>query len=353
MLVKMPTSAAVVLLFLTLPSVHIAAESPAAEPQPRRILFDTDPGGDDIFALLWLQSLARQGHAEIVAVTTVGGNVSSRQTFENASRVLALGGHASVEVARCATADRPAADASHIHGLDGMGNLAQQLPAAPHRWDDAPRADDVIIRRLEQSPGQITLVAVGPLTNLAAAERKRPGILKRAREVVVMGGAFTRRGNVTPHAEFNIYCDPAAAQRVFDSRDDIVVLPLDVTTRVNFRPEHAAEVLRGAPTSATANFLADLTQFLTHTTLGFREADGLACFHVHDAATLAYLYHPELLLLRRAHVRVETEGRWTTGQTVFDQRHGAKRQANAWVAQQVDATNLLSILVEDFKLLSR
>jgi inosine-uridine nucleoside N-ribohydrolase len=174
-----------------------------------------------------------------------------------------------------------------------------------------------------------------------------------AKEVVVMGGAFTRRGNITPQAEFNVYCDPSAADQVFQSRDDIVVLPLDVTTRINFQPQHAAEVLRAAPDSPTAKFLNALTRFLTRTTLGFREAEGVACFHVHDAATLAYLYHPELLLLRRAYVRVETEGEWTTGQTMFDQRHSAKRQANAWVAQQVDATNLLSILVEDFKLLCR
>jgi inosine-uridine nucleoside N-ribohydrolase len=92
---------------------------------------------------------------------------------------------------------------------------------------------------------------------------------------------------------------------------------------------------------------------MTKTTMSYRDTEGVAGFHVHDAATLAYLFHPETLLLRRAQVRVESEGRWTRGETVFDERHGAKPQANSWVALQVDATNLLAILVEDFKMLCR
>jgi inosine-uridine nucleoside N-ribohydrolase len=319
--------------------------------KPRKILLDTDPGGDDIFALLWLQSLARQGHAEIVAVTTVAGNVNERHTFANAGRTLALGGFPGVEVGRGANAGRQSVDAAHVHGEDGMGNLSGTLPAATHRWSKARPAAEILIEKLRGEPGEITLVAVGPLTNLAEAEAQCPGILSQAQEVVVMGGAFLRRGNITSQAEFNIYCDPEAAARVFASRDDIVVLPLDVTTRITFTEEHAQAILKEAPDSAVASFLVDLTRFMVKTTMGFRASEGVPGFHVHDAATLAYLFHPETLLLRRAKVQVETEGRWTRGQTLFDERYGAKAPANAWVALQVDTQNLLAILVEDFKLL--
>jgi inosine-uridine nucleoside N-ribohydrolase len=316
---------------------------------PRKILFDTDPGGDDIFALMWLQSLARQGHAEMVAVTTVGGNVGARQTFENASRILALGGTSRVEVGRCVTVDKDKVDAAHIHGTDGMGNLSRTLPKTEHHFDTARSASEIIIEKLRQQPHEIIVVAVGPLTNLAAAERQSPGILAKAKEVVVMGGAFRRRGNITSQAEFNIYRDPAAAETVFRSRDDIVVLPLDVTTRVTFTVRHAEAIRRAVPNSVS-EFLTNLARFLAKTTAGFRESEGTAGFLVHDATTLAYLFYPETLLLRRAHVHVETEGKWTRGKTVFDERHGAKRAANAWVALQVDATNLIAIMSEDLKL---
>lgn len=319
--------------------------------EPRRILFDTDPGGDDAFALLWLQSLAKQGHAKIVAVTTVAGNVGSRYTFANACKTLALGGFGHVEVGRSVPVDEGGEDAAHIHGTDGMGNLSRTLPDPKHPLSEARRADDIIIEKLSAAPGDITLVAVGPLTNLAAAEEKRPGILAKAKEVVIMGGVFRQQGNITSRAEFNIYCDPEAARKVFASRDDIVVLPLDITQKITFTAEHAGAVSQAARESRIGRFLADLWQFMAKTSMSYRSTEGVRGFHVHDATTLAYLFYPETLLLRRAEVCVETKGEWTRGQTVFDDRHTAKTKANAWVAVQVDAANLLAVMVEDFKVL--
>ena len=118
-----------------------------------------------------------------------------------------------------------------------------------------------------------------------------------------------------------------------------------------FTDENAQSVRKSASGNAVADFLVALARFLTATTMGYRDTEGVAGFHVHDAATLAYLFYPETLSMRRAEVRVETKGQWTRGQTVFDERHGAKPQANAWVAMQVDAVNVLAILVEDFKVL--
>jgi inosine-uridine nucleoside N-ribohydrolase len=331
----------------------VAADAEGDRRVPRKILLDTDPGGDDVVALLWLQSLAKQGVAEIVAVTTVGGNVHERYTFANASKMLTLGGFDSVEVGRSSPLKDASDDASHIHGADGMGNLSHTLPPAKHRLDDARFAHDIIIEKLGAAPGDITLVAVGPLTNLAAAEKKSPGILAKAKEIVVMGGAFRCRGNITSQAEFNIHYDPEAAQTVFAARDDIVVLPLDVTQQITFTTQHAAQISHAEPTSEIGHFLVKLTQFMSKTSMSFRATQGVQGFHVHDAATLAYLFYPETLSLRRAKVRVETQGEWTRGQTLFDDRHGPKPQANAWVALEVDDVNFLAILAEDLKVLMR
>jgi inosine-uridine nucleoside N-ribohydrolase len=300
---------------------------------------------------LWLQSLAKQGFAEIVAVTTVDGNVENRFTFANASKTLDLGGFGHVEVGRGARMREPAEDAAHIHGADGMGGLAKTLPAAKRQLSQARDADDIIIDKLRGAPDEITLVAIGPLTNLAAAEKKRPGILAKAKEVVVMGGAFRRKGNITSHAEFNIHYDPDAARKVFSARDDLVVLPLDVTQQVTLTTEHAGAISRAAPESPIGQFMVALCKFMSKTSMSYRATKGVRGFHVHDAATLAYLFYPETLMLRRARVRVETRGEWTRGQTVFDDRHLAKTGANAWVAMQVDSLNLLAVLAEDLKVL--
>jgi inosine-uridine nucleoside N-ribohydrolase len=263
-----------------------------------------------------------------------------------------MGGFEMAEVGRAASARESGQDAAYIHGADGMGNLSLRLPPPARRLAAARQSDEIIIEKLSTAPGEITVVAVGPLTNLATAEEKSPGILAKAKEVIVMGGAFRREGNVTSHSEFNVAFDPDAAQKVFDSREDLVVLPLDVTQQVTLTVEQAESVKEASPNSRVASFVVDLCQFMSKTSMGYRGTEGVQGFHVHDAATLAYLFYPETLLLRRAKVRVETQGEWTRGQTMFDDRHLARSEVNAWVAMEVDAVNLLAILLEDLKVLS-
>jgi inosine-uridine nucleoside N-ribohydrolase len=206
-----------------------------------------------------------------------------------------------------------------------------------------------LIEKLQAAPGEITIVAIGPLTNLAAAERKAPGVLSLAKEIVIMGGAFLHYGNVTPEAEFNIAYDPEAAQVVFERCHHLVVIPLDVTQKLVFTPALASQISAVKPESLIAQFVVNLCQFMVNTALAFGETEGASGFLVHDAATLAYLFHPETLLFRRAQVQIETKGEWTRGKTLFDQRHTAKAGANAWVALEVDAINLLAVMVEDLK----
>lgn len=318
------------------------------------IILDTDPGGDDIFALLWLLSLVQQGFAELVAVTTTEGNVSAQQTFLNASQVLATVGYSQIPVGRGTAAQTsvqstvPSTDASHIHGADGMGNLAASLQPAAHDYEQAPSSVELLIHHLNQAPGDITVVAIGPLTNLAAAEAAQPGILRQAKEIVIMAGAFSCAGNVTPQAEFNVWFNPEAVQTVLNCGKDIVVIPLDVTRHLIFTNAMAEQVERHTG-DAIATYIRQLCRFLTQTNLAYRETGGCPGFLVHDAATLAYLFYPQTLLLRRAAVQVEITGEWSRGQTIMDRRFLPQTSANAWVATQVDAVNLLAVLVEDLK----
>jgi inosine-uridine nucleoside N-ribohydrolase len=319
-----------------------------------KIILDTDPGGDDIFAFLWLLSLVKQGLADLVAVTSADGNVAAKKTFSSASQILALTGFSNVEVGRGVTIKQdPGEDAAHIHGADGMGNLSQTILSPTHRFEEARYADELIVNHLNAAPGEMTIVAIAPLTNLAAAEAKQPGILKKAKEIVIMGGAFESPGNITPQAEFNIWFNPEAAQVVFDSRDDIVVLPLDVTRRLILTRDMTQAVTRTHPDGKIAQFLIALCEFMISTALQYRETQGIPGFLVHDAATLGYLFYPETLLLRRASVQVETKGEWTRGKTLIDRRHAPKANPNAWVALQVDQTGFFTSFVEDLAYLIR
>lgn len=318
-----------------------------------KIILDTDPGGDDIFALLWLQSLVKQELAELIAVTTAGGNVSTEKTFSSASRILSLGGLGEVEVGRGVATSHPSDDASHIHGSDGMGNLSSQLPEPVHDYETARSSDEILIDRLSAMPGEITVIAIAPLTNLAAAEKKHPGILKKAKEIIIMGGAFHCPGNVTPHAEFNLWFDPEAAEIVLNSRNDLVMTSLDVTRRLIFTREMSLSIARSNPTSELSKFLTQLCEFMISTALKYRETNGIEGFLVHDAATLGYLFYPETMLWRRARVQIETKEGRTRGQTLIDDRNSAKQPANAWISTEVDATRFFTNLIEDLKTLNK
>lgn len=328
------------------------SDSRTVTTQPTKIILDTDPGGDDVFAFLWVLSLVRQQYANLVAVIATEGNVAAHQTFKNSQQILELTGFSDIPIGRGISLQKNSkASAAHIHGADGMGNLSQTLPLSACGYASAIQADELLIEQLNSHPEAITIVAIGPLTNLAAAEIKQPGILKRAKEIVVMGGAFRCSGNVTPNAEFNIWFDPNAAQVVFNSRDDIVVLPLDVTRDLVFTQEMAEIIIQSNPHSRLAQFVLRLCQFMAGTSVKYRETGGAAGFLVHDAATLGYLFYPDTLAMQRASVKVETQGEWTKGQTLVDARQCAKPNANAWIALQVDAPSFFTNFIEDLKYL--
>jgi inosine-uridine nucleoside N-ribohydrolase len=321
-----------------------------------KIILDTDPGSDDSFAFLWLISLAKQGFIDLIAVTSVDGNVHAKLTFAGSCKLLKLGDFDTVEVGRgvLGGSESPEVeDAGAIHGADGMGNLAQTLPESRQSYESARYSDDLLIEKLKESPGEIVIIAIAPLTNLAEAERKSPGILNLAKQIVMMGGAFTVPGNITPEAEFNIAYDPEAAKLVFDCCNNLVIIPLDVTNRLIFTNEMAQQISETNPQSPIAQFIVALCQFMVKTALAFRETGGMQGFLVHDAATLAYLFYPETLTFQRSRVWVETKGEWTRGKTVLDRRHKTKADANQWIAIGVDSQTLLAMMIEDLKILLR
>ena len=310
-----------------------------------KMIIDTDPGIDDAMAIAYA---AADPEIKVVGLTTIFGNVYVEQGTRNALHLVEMLG---LDCPVAEGAAEPLAmpldpPSQNVHGPEGFGGLPAPTPSSKAIDESAA---EFLVRMCNESPNEVVICAIGPLTNLAAAETKQPGILKKAKEIIVMGGAFHCRGNVTPTAEFNIWFNPQAAQAVFDSRDDIVLLPLDVTRELVFTQAMADVVTQHNPDSSLAQFVVKLCHFMVGTALESRETARVPGFLVHDAATVGYLCYPETLLLKRARMQVETQGDWTMGQTLMDERHQAKSSANAWIALQVDIPNFFASFVEDLK----
>ncbi|WP_308194096.1 PfkB family carbohydrate kinase [Pelomonas sp. CA6] len=324
-------------------AAHFATAAPSARPSPApapgaarqrlKVVFDTDPGIDDAFALALL---ARHPEIELLAVTTVFGNAPVDLTSRNAQGLMALMGH-DAPVARGAEgpllAKRRRDAAAHVHGDDGLGGMAARLPA-PRAPLHARPAHELICELAHAHAGELCLVAVGPLTNLALALRHDPSIAAKLREVVVMGGAFGLRGhsgNVSPVAEANIACDPEAADAVFTAAWPLTVVGLDVTQEVVMTEARLA-ALRGRG-DGVGDLLWEASR---HYQDFYHGRDGIGGIYAHDASAAVCLLRPELFERRRGALRVVLDG-IATGQTVQDWR-AESRQPNPWSeapAQQV------------------
>lgn len=276
---------------------------------PRRVVLDTDPGIDDALAILL--ALASP-EIDLAALTVVHGNCPLPDALANALAVLQLGGAPRLPVA--AGCDRPllrpAVTALETHGGRGLGYA--RLPPGPAA-PVAEHAVDLLIREIMAAPGEVTLVAVGPLTNVALALRKEPRIAQAVRDCIFMGGALRADGNTTPLAEFNVYADPHAAQIVLGSGMPITVMPWDITKDVRLaRAEVDRLRERGGPIPA---FIAEATRFYIEFHL---EHFGWAGCSINDPAALALVWWPELAQTRTLHVAVETGSELTMGKTVGD-----------------------------------
>jgi inosine-uridine nucleoside N-ribohydrolase len=296
---------------------------------PAPILLDCDPGHDDAIALLL--ALASP-ELEVRGVTTVAGNQTLEKTTANALRVLEFVGRDDVEVA--AGTDRPLVRepfvAAYVHGETGLDG--PDLPPARGRPVDQ-HAVDFLAERVRGT----TLVATGPLTNVALLLTRHPDA--RPDRIVLMGGSIAE-GNVTPAAEFNIWADPEAAARVFASGIDLTMIGLDVTHKALMRDEHA-ERLRTS--GRTGRMVAELYDFFSRfhaETYGFEGAP------IHDAVAVAYVFRPDLVETAQRHVAIDCQSELCRGRTVVDLWRRTGNHPNAHVGVEIEGDAFLELLVE-------
>ena len=299
------------------------------------VLMDCDPGHDDAIALLL--ALASP-ELELLGVTTVAGNQTLEKTTANAIRILELVGRADVPVA--AGADRPLIRepfvAAYVHGESGLDG--PELPP-PSASPAEQHAVDFLAERVLASPGPVTLVPTGPLTNVALFLVRHPEAAARLERVVLMGGAVAE-GNVTPAAEFNIWADPEAARRVFGSGLHVTMIGLDITHQALLGPAYL-EQLRQA--GRTGQVVAELVDFFS---AFHREVYGWQGAPIHDAVAVAHVVRPGLVETLERHVAVECASELCRGRTVVDLWRRTGNEPNAHVGVGVDADAFVALLVE-------
>jgi inosine-uridine nucleoside N-ribohydrolase len=301
----------------------------------RSIILDCDPGHDDAIALML--ALASP-EVQLLGVSTVSGNQTVAKTTANAIRVLDHLARADVAVA--AGAQRPLVRdrqvAANVHGQSGLDG--PDLPP-PSREPLSEHAIDWIARTVSERPEPVTIVATGPLTNLALALARYPQLDAALQGIVLMGGAIGE-GNVTPGAEFNIWADPEAARRVFSSEVDVTMVGLDVTHKALMRKAH---VDRLADSGSAGRLVADLYGFYAQ---HHRRRYGWDGAPVHDAVAVAHVIDETLLRCIDCGVRVDTGPELSRGRTYVDRFGSAGWEPHRHVAVDIDSERFLELLIE-------
>jgi purine nucleosidase len=337
-----------------------------------RLIIDVDTGIDDSLALLYA---AASPEVEIVAATCVSGNVPARQVGINTRAILELAGRSDVEVAlgREIPLVRQLETTEETHGPQGLGHA--ELPPPSRPLSDR-HAVDLILEEARRRPGEITLITLGPLTNLAIALLREPGLPRLFKGYTLMGGAFGVPGNSTPTNEWNIHCDPDAAQIVFrawaDAREADPTIPrplalgLDVTEKARILPDDVVRLARRAgstpddsialargedPMQATRSvasnpivrYVADALRYYMEFHLRY---DGFYGAFIHDPLAVAAALDRSLVTTEALYVDVETRGELTTGMTVADRRRLTGKAPNLDVAVTADVPAFLDRLIE-------
>jgi len=300
---------------------------------PTPVIIDCDPGHDDAMALML--ALASP-ELEVVAVTTVAGNQTLEKVTANAIRVLDVVDAHAIPVA--AGADRglihTAEAAGEVHGETGLDG--PDLPP-PSREPEPLHAVELLAQKLRERP--LTLIPIGPLTNIALLLATHPELAPQIERIVLMGGAIGL-GNVTPSAEFNVWADPEAASRVFTSGLEVTMVSLDVTHRAMLSAERA-DALRDAGRAGAV--VADLHAFYRQ----FHErVYGHSDTPVHDALAVAHVIKPDVITTEHLHVEIDVTHGPCRGRTVVDQLKRTGQAANAHVSTDVDAAAFIDLLTE-------
>ena len=294
-----------------------------------RVIIDTDPGIDDAQAILFALFC---GEFEIDALTTVFGNVPAKTAAANVLRLLEMAGRPEIPVYLGAVEPlvrRRLHYAPEVHGKRGLGDL--KLPPPKGKIQKNYAAVE-LVRRIVQAPGEITILALGPLTNIALAIRLEPQFVKHVREIIFMGGIVTGHGNVSAVATANVLNDSEAAKIVFNAGFRcLTMVGQDVTRPTRMLPERR-ERLRQAG-GEIAEFLYEITRYYGNA----YTREQIPGFPVHDLLVMIYALRPALFKTRLLHVDVETEGALTEGMTVADFRPYSKVKPNVNVCLKADA----------------
>jgi len=304
------------------------------------IILDTDPGVDDAIALFLA---LRSPEIEIVGLTTVFGNSTIEITTCNALNLLHVAGRADIPVARGAS--RPLVlplgkTGEFVHGKDAMGDIGWTDTLAPHLKPIDKPAAQFIVEQVMANPGQITLVAIGPLTNLALSLQLEPRIAQAVRCVVIMGGSVAAPGNVSPTAEANIYNDPHAAEMVFSAGWPLTMAGLDVTTAVRMDALRFTALRDSAsPLGRFVSQIAPRYQQFHRERYGYENG----AVDVHDPSAIAYLIDPTLFASREWRMVIPVEGP-ARGTTIADRRGHFLNTPPVNCLMAVDAPRLLDVL---------
>lgn len=303
-----------------------------------KVILDCDPGDDDALAIF-----VASRFADVVAITTVAGNAAVEDTTRNALRTVELLGLKVPVYKGCGAplSGTPVERPRGLHGASGFGDRPQPEPAL---HPAAMHAVDAILDIIRQD-ANVTIVATGPLTNLATAFRRAPDLAERLRRLVIMGGSVDI-GNRSPVAEANIWADPEAAAVVMESAVPKTLIGLHVTRQVVVEPENVA-VIRHLPGPIPAFYGHLLQQTLD----AYERLTGLAARPLHDPCAVLALTHPHLFGFEQYPVKVELEGRYTRGMTVIDRRPSKREPDPGYVqvAMRVDASSCRQLVLDALK----
>jgi purine nucleosidase/pyrimidine-specific ribonucleoside hydrolase len=316
---------------------------------PRKpVNLDTDAGVDDAMAIILA---LRSPELDVQAITTVAGNVGVDKCTKNVLRVLSLMALTEYPIV-AEGAERPLVrapfTAGSVHGEDGLGELGDAYyPELPTGVTSDLQAVDLMLQLIGDSPGEITLIATGPLTNVARAIRKDPRTMAQVKEIVFMGGAVHVPGNIPPGAaEFNIFVDPHAAEVVLGFPVSLVMVPLDVTHQVKLM-RTAVEWELGSRAARVPRFIADATRKYMRF---YRDDQGHDGCYLHDLLAVGVAIDPSFVTTEAMRIYVETEGKVTAGMTLpfrHPTRDPAKREApNVRVCNTVDAERFLQLFLK-------
>ena len=301
-----------------------------------KIIYDTDPGIDDA---LWLLLLAASPEIDLLAITVTHGNTSQEKCLNNALKLVELTGITKVPVARGAEEPlvKELSVAEETHGEGGLGYAILPKSAIS---PCSELAHDLIIRVVRENPGEVTLLCVGPMTNIALAFLKAPEIVSKVRRIVSMGGAIHYPGNVTPQAEYNVFCDPEAFEIVLKSGIDFTLVPLDVTYQCILTTDHLEKITEAR--SEIRNFIFDSTRFYMEFHEDYQGIKGCA---INDPLAAAILLDPTLVKNRDYYLTIELTSPTSKAKTIADHYGLLKSAPNAKVSMEVDVERFMDLFI--------